>query len=179
MTTKNRVLVTGATGKQGGAVARLLLDHGHAVRALTRKPEAPAARALADKGAELVTGDLTDRAAMDSAVRGVDAVFAMGTPYGGTETETKQGVTAADAAKAAGAFLVYTSVANADKKTGIPHFDSKLAVEKHLRTIGAEATIIAPVYFMENLLFGREQLKKGVYGVPVSPSGQALRHRWR
>ena len=167
MPTKSKVLVTGATGKQGGAVARLLLERGHAVRALTRKPEAPAAQALAGKGAELVTGDLTDRASLDAAVRGVDAVFSMSTPYGGTEAETKQGVTAADAAKAAGAFLVYTSVSNADKKTGIPHFESKFAVEQHIRAIGVQATILAPVYFMENLFFGRDQLKKGVYAVPV------------
>ncbi len=171
MPTKIKVLVTGATGKQGGSVARLLLEHGQSVRALTRKPEAPAARALADRGVELVQGDLTDRAAMDAAVRGVDAVFSMSTPFGaGTQTETVQGVTVADAAKAAGVFLLYTSVANADKQTGIPHFDSKFEVEKHIRAIGLEAAIIAPVYFMENLFFGRDQLKKGVYGVPVPPA---------
>jgi len=171
MTTKSTVLVTGATGKQGGAVARLLLDHGHAIRALTRKPESPAARALADRGAEVVKGDLTDRATMDSAARGVDAVFSVSTPYGGgPASETKQGVTVADAAKTANAFLVYTSVANADKRTEIPHFDSKFEVEKHIRAIQAESTIIAPVYFMENLFYGREQLKKGVYAAPVPPT---------
>jgi uncharacterized protein YbjT (DUF2867 family) len=170
MPTKIKVLVTGATGKQGGAVARLLLEHGHTVRALTRTPESPPAKALAEKGAELVKGDTTDRASLDSAARGVDAVFSVSTPFGaGPPSETKQGVTVADAAKAAGAFLLYTSVANADKKTGIPHFDSKFEVEKHIRASGAEATIIAPVYFMENLFFGRDQLKKGVYGSPVSP----------
>jgi uncharacterized protein YbjT (DUF2867 family) len=170
MTTKNKILVTGATGKQGGAVTRLLLEHGHAVRALTRKPEAPAAKALADRGVEVVKGDLTDRAAMDAAVRGMDAVFSVSTPFGGgPKVETQQGITVADAAKAAGAFLLYTSVANADKRTEIPHFDSKLEVEKHIRAIQVEAAILAPVAFMENLLYGREQLKKGVYGVALSP----------
>jgi uncharacterized protein YbjT (DUF2867 family) len=171
MTTKHKILVTGATGKQGGAVARLLLEHGHALRVLTRKPESPAARALADRGAAVVKGDLTDRSTMDSAVRGVDAVFSVSTPYGGGPTsETKQGVTVADAAKAAGAFLVYSSVANADKRTEIPHFDSKFEVEKHIRAIEVDSTIIAPVYFMENLFYGREQLKKGVYATPVPPT---------
>src|SRR5882757_9881217 len=132
MATTARVLVTGATGSQGGAVAKLLLDHGHQVRAVTRQPDSPAAKALAARGVELVVGDLTDRPAMEAAARGVDAVFAMGTPYeNGTAVEIQQGVTLADAAKAAGAFLVYSSVSNADQKTGVPHFDSKYEVEKH------------------------------------------------
>ena len=58
--------------------------------------------------------------------------------------------------------LVYTSVSDADKKTGIPHFDSKYEVEKHIGSIGARATVVAPVYFMENAFFTREQLQKGV-----------------
>ncbi len=50
------VLVTGATGKQGGALARLLLKKGHRVRALTRKPDSQAAQQLKRLGAELATG---------------------------------------------------------------------------------------------------------------------------
>ncbi len=166
-----KTLVTGATGKQGGAVAHLLLERGRSVRALTRHPDSPAARALAERGAEIVQGDLTDRAAMDAALKGTDAVFLVTTPYGSsTADETKQGVTAADAAKAAGAYVVFTSVGSADRHTGIPHFDSKFEVEKHLGGIGAKAAIIAPVYFMENLMFGRDQLKKGVYAVPLAPN---------
>jgi uncharacterized protein YbjT (DUF2867 family) len=167
----NKTLVTGATGKQGGAVAHLLLEHGRSVRALTRHPDSPAARALAERGAEIVKGDLTDRVAMDAAIKGTDAVFLVTTPYGSSPAEeTKQGVTVADVAKAAGAYVVFTSVSNADRDTGIPHFDSKFEVEKHLRAIGAQAAIIAPVYFMENLFFTRDQLKKGVYAVPLPPN---------
>jgi uncharacterized protein YbjT (DUF2867 family) len=167
----NKVLVTGATGKQGGAVAHLLLERGRSVRAMTRHPDSPAAQALAKLGAEIVKGDLTDRAAADAAIKGTDAVFLVTTPYGSSPAEeTKQGVTAADAIKAAGAYVVFTSVSNADRHTGIPHFDSKFEVEKHLRGIGAQAAILAPVYFMENLMFVRDQLKSGVYAVPVSPS---------
>src|SRR5690242_16344036 len=133
MTTRTRVLVTGATGSQGGAVAKLLLDHGHQVRAVTRTPDSPAAKSLAAHGVELVAVDLADRRAIDGAARGVDAVFAMATPFGnGIAGETQQGKNVADAAKAAGAFLVYSSVANADKKTGVPHFESKYEVEKHI-----------------------------------------------
>ena len=80
MTTSLNILVTGATGRQGGAVARQLRDHGHAVRAITRSPDAPAAAELARLGVELVRGDLADRDAMERAARGVDAVFSMATP---------------------------------------------------------------------------------------------------
>jgi uncharacterized protein YbjT (DUF2867 family) len=164
------VLVTGATGKQGGAVARLLLERGHKVRAFTRNAESPAARALVSAGAELAVGKLEDRALLDRATGGVDAVFSMGTPFeAGTQAEIKQGVAVADAAKAAGAYLVYTSVGSADKGTGIPHFESKYEVEKHIRSIGAKAAVIAPVYFMENVHFTREQLKQGIYATPLPP----------
>ena len=165
------VLVTGATGKQGGHVARLLLKSGHSVYAFTRKADSPAAGALAKLGAEIVTGDLSDRASVERAVEDVDAIFAMGTPFeAGMEAETKQGVTVADAAKAKGKYLVYTSVGSANKNTGIPHFDSKWRVEQHIAKIGAEAAIIAPVYFMENVIaFGKQQLKEGLYATPLRP----------
>jgi uncharacterized protein YbjT (DUF2867 family) len=171
--TKQTILVTGATGKQGGALAHRLLERGHAVRALTRKPESDAAKALAAKGATLVQGDLSDRASIDRALAGATSVFSMSTPFeAGEAAETLQGVTVADAAKAAGAFLLYTSVGGADKKTGVPHFESKWKVEEHIAKIGARATVIAPVYFMSNALMfgGAEQLKKGVYGSPLTPT---------
>src|SRR6267378_5663930 len=78
MGTKRSVLVTGATGQQGGAVARALLSRGHRVKALTRKPDSDAARRLMSAGADLVTGDLGDRASVVKAARGVDTVFLMG-----------------------------------------------------------------------------------------------------
>lgn len=157
-----RILVLGATGQQGGAVVDALT--GFQLRALTRKPGSPAAQALAARGVEVVAGDLNDRASVDAALRGVEAVFAAITPYeAGTEAETKQGVLVADAAKAAGAFVVYSSVANADRKTGIPHFDSKFLVEQHLASIGVPHTILAPTAFYDNALRGAAQLKQGVY----------------
>ena len=163
------VLVTGATGKQGGHVARLLLKRGHNVHAFTRVTDSPAARKLAELGAKIVTGDLSDRASVGRAVEGADAIFAMSTPFeAGIEAETKQGLTVADAAKAKGKYLVYTSVGSANKNTGIPHFDSKWRVEQHIVKIGAEATIIAPVYFMENVIaFGKQQLQEGFYATPL------------
>jgi uncharacterized protein YbjT (DUF2867 family) len=164
-----RVLVTGATGKQGGAVAHALLARGHHIRALTRNAASRGGRALADEGAELVVGDFTNRASLDRALDGVDAVFAMATPFeAGLDAETRQGVTLADAAKAAGVFLLYSSVGSADRQTGIPHFDSKYVVEQHIQDIGVAHTILAPVFFMENATtFGREQLAQGVYALAM------------
>ncbi len=165
------VLVTGATGKQGGAVARRLLERGHKVRAFTRKVDSPAAKAIAAAGAELVAGTLEDRAALDRAAGGADVVFSMGTPFeSGIDSETRQGVTVADAAKAAGAYLVYTSVGSANQNTGIPHFESKKLVEDHVAKIGVKASIVAPVYFMENIRFTLQQVREGIYATPLTPA---------
>ena len=79
-------------------------------------------------------------------------------------------ISAADAAKAAGVHLVFTSVGSANRQTGVPHFDSKYEVEQHIAKIGARATVLAPVYFMENLHFGKEQLAKGIYASPLPPT---------
>ena len=164
------VVVTGSTGKQGGAVARGLLERGHKVRAVTRDPNSGQAKLLANAGATLVAASLEDTAAIKKALEGATSLFAMTTPYGGTDAETKQGITAADAAKAAGVHLVFTSVGSANRQTGVPHFDSKYEVEKHIAKIGVRATILAPVAFMENLYFIKEQLAKGIYASALSPT---------
>ena len=108
------VLVTGATGKQGGAVVDSLLTRGHQVRALTRNSASPAANRLRQQGAEIAVGDFSDHDSLVRAARGADAVYAMSTPYEqGAEKETAQGITITDAAKAAGiAHFIYSSVAS-------------------------------------------------------------------
>jgi len=165
------VVVTGSTGNQGGAVARGLLERGHKVRAVTRDPSSSQAKSLANAGATLVAASLEDTAAITKALEGATSLFAMTTPYGGgTEPETRQGVAAADAAKAAGVHLVFTSVNSANRQTGVPHFDSKYEVEKHIARIGVRATILAPAFFMENLYYGKEQLAKGIYAVALPPT---------
>ena len=154
MSGKLKVLVTGATGKQGGHLVNELLARGHSVRALTRKPESPAAAALAERGVAVVTGDFEDQGSLERAARGVDTVFAMATPFEiGEKGETREGINIVHAAAAAGvSHLVYSSVAGADRATGIPHFDSKFEVEKEIRRSGVPFTIVAPVFFMENFL---------------------------
>jgi uncharacterized protein YbjT (DUF2867 family) len=151
---KLKVLVTGATGKQGGHLVRELLARGHAIRALTRKPDSPAAAALAKIGVTIVPGDFEDQQSLERAARGVDTIFAMSTPFErGANTETREGINIVRAASHAGVtHLVYTSVAGADRASGIPHFDSKFEVEKEIRRSGVPFTIVAPVFFMENFL---------------------------
>src|SRR5277367_4531518 len=94
------VVVTGATGKQGGAVARGLLARGHEVRAITRDPDSSQAKLLASAGATLVAASLEDTAVIANALKGATSLFAMTTPAGGTELEIRQGIAAADAARA-------------------------------------------------------------------------------
>jgi uncharacterized protein YbjT (DUF2867 family) len=163
------IVVTGSTGKQGGAVARGLLERGHEVRAVTRDPDSSQAKSLANAGATIVAASLEDTAAITKALEGATSLFAMTTPFGGGD-EKRQGVAAADAAKAAGVHLVFTSVNSANRQTGVPHFDSKYEVEKHIAKVGVRATILAPAFFMENLYFGREQLAKGIYASALPPT---------
>lgn len=172
MTQELTVVVTGSTGKQGGAVARGLLERGHKVRAVTRDPNSSQAKSLANAGATLVAASLEDTAAITKALEGATSLFAMTTPTpsGGTDAETRQGIATADAAKAAGDDLVFTSVGSANRQTGIPHFDSKYEVEKHIVKIGVRATILAPVSFMENLFFAKAQLTKGIYAAALPPT---------
>jgi len=168
------VLVTGATGQQGGALARVLLDKGHRVRAFVRKPDSPEAKELERLGAELTEGNFEQPSTIEDAARGVDAVFVVATPFeAGTEAEVRHGIAAVDAAKAAGVgHLVYSSVANADRDTAIPHFDSKREVEEHIERLGVPYTIVAPVYFMENLLapWTLPELKEGRLPMALSSS---------
>ncbi len=168
---KLAVVVTGATGKQGGAVVKCLLERGHEVRAVTRSTDSAKARELAEAGVALVRASLDETAALTKALEGATSLFAMTTPFeGGTQAEMRQGISAADAANAAGVHLVFTSVSNANRKTGVPHFDSKYAVEEHIAKIGVRATVLAPAFFMENLYFGREQLAKSIYAMALPPT---------
>ncbi|MFE1382626.1 NmrA/HSCARG family protein [Streptomyces sp. NPDC058740] len=171
------VAVTGATGAQGGATARALLAAGHHVRALTRDPAAPTAEALRALGAELCRADFDDRASLDAALAGADALFAVTTPFGtDTATEVRQGGTLVDAAAAADlGHVVFASAAHADRATGIPHYDSKYEIERHLAASGLPWTVIAPAAFMDNYADGwtLEGLRDGSFAWPM-PSGVPL-----
>jgi len=179
MTNQNKtILVTGATGQQGGAVTDALLNRGFNVRGLTRNAQSPKSIALAGRGVQMVEGNFQNLESLIDAVRGVDSVFFMTTPFEeGVDAETQQGLTMIEAIRKAGGVehVVYTSVASADQNTGIPHFDSKYEVEKVLAASGLNYTIVAPVYFMDNARNPQaiEGVQNGVYAVGV-PEGKPL-----
>ncbi|MET9826521.1 NmrA family NAD(P)-binding protein [Streptomyces sp. NPDC006349] len=165
------VLVTGATGRQGGATARALLAAGVPVRALVRDPATDRAEAVEALGAELVTGDLHDRESVIRAAEGARAVFSVQMP-GITaegfdfEGEVAQGVNLVEGAKAAGVpQFVHTSVTGAGQHTETPGWadgrwasmeptlGAKSAIQDRVRAAGfPHWTLLKPGFFMENFL---------------------------
>ncbi|MBB4979782.1 MULTISPECIES: NmrA/HSCARG family protein [Streptomyces] len=164
------VAVTGATGAQGGATARSLLAAGHRVRALTRRPDSPAADTLRALGADVRYADFDDRDSLDTALAGTDSLFAVTSFEAGIETEIRQGGSLVDAAAAARlGHVVLTSVAHADRDTGVPHYESKRTVEQHLRASGTPWTVIGPAAFMDNYAGGwtADGLREGTFAWPM------------
>jgi len=175
------ILVTGATGAQGGAVVRHLMSRGWGVRALTRDPDKPAARKLAENGVRVVRGDQEDRRSLDEAVEGAYGVFSVqnfwdGFPARvlGAEGEVRQGKNLADAAKAARVeHFVQTTAAGAIR-SGLKHVDSKRDIEDYARQLELPMTLIRPVFFMDNFnteVFGmRQQVMAGRLALPLAPN---------
>lgn len=148
------ILVTGATGKQGGALISELVGAPFTLRAMTRKPDGDAASRLRAAGVELVQGDLDDDRSLRRAIEGAWGVFAVQNTWeAGVEREETQGKRLATIAREAGVqHYVYASVGSAHRHTGIPHFDNKARVEDTVRTLGFPSYFIyRPVFFMENL----------------------------
>ncbi len=165
------VLVSGATGRQGGATARELLAAGVRVRALVRDPDSARAEAVEALGAELVTGDLRDRDSIIRAADGARAVFSVQMPEFTAagpdfDGEIAQGVNLVEGARAAGvAQFVHTSVSGAKQRTEDPRWISgrwpmaeislkaKVAIEDRVRAAGfPHWTLLKPATFMENFL---------------------------
>jgi len=166
------ILVLAATGGQGRAVSTALLERGAPLRALVRNPASPGARALAERGAEIVTGSLDDADSLTAAMQDVAAVFAMTTPFeSGVDAEIEQGhtiITAAERARAA--HLVFSSVAGANQDSGVPHFESKKVIEAELESSALPHTILGPTYFYDNALGGIDRIRTdGVLDLPLPP----------
>jgi uncharacterized protein YbjT (DUF2867 family) len=155
MANEKTILITGATGKQGGATLRHLAKQGgFKLRAMTRKPDSDAAKALSALGAEVVQGDLDDRASLERAFAGAWGLFSVQNTWeAGVEKEEEQGKLVAKIARDKGVqHFVYTSVGSADEGTGIPHFENKFRVEQTIKQLGFPShVILRPVFFMENL----------------------------
>ena len=178
MNANKLIAVAGATGQQGGATTRHLLEREFRVRALTRDPNSESARKLVEAGAETVAADLADPATLGPALDGVYGVFSVQNfwlPGVGYEGEITQGKNLADAAAAAGVqHFVYSSVGGAERNAGVSHFDSKWIIEQHVETLGLPATILRPVAFMENNLYQRDAILSGTFPTGGIAPGRTL-----
>jgi uncharacterized protein YbjT (DUF2867 family) len=164
------ILVTGATGHQGGAVLHHLRERHFPVRALTRDSNSPKARALMTPGVETVSADLDDPVSLGRALEDVYGVYSVQPFTANMDEEVRQGNHLVDAANRAEiGHFVYSSVVAADAGTGIPHFESKAKIEEHLRNTGIPYTIFRPVSFMENWLGARDRTEAGTLTLPLRP----------
>jgi len=144
------VTVTGATGRQGGAVVRHLLSDGWRVRALTRSPQRQAARDLAALGAEVVQADMADRGSLVEPFRGAYGLYSVQNPMISGVDEITQGRNVADVARDAGVHhVVYGSTGVGVPGTGVGWWESKLAVQAHMEELGLPLTVLRPTAFME------------------------------
>jgi uncharacterized protein YbjT (DUF2867 family) len=147
------ITVIGATGQQGGAVIDALLKQRVPIRAVTRNPNGDKARALVQRGVEVIRADLEDADSVRAAFDGASAGFAMTTHNGpdGPRREVAHGrAIAAAASDAALPFLVYSSVGGVDRDSGVPHFESKHKIEEVLLR-AVPVTLVRPTFFMETL----------------------------
>ncbi len=137
------VLVIGATGAQGGSVASHLLNRRTCkVRALTRKPESPAAQRLRLLGAEVVRGELDDRGSLRAALRGADAVFGVTDYWEHFEKEAEHGRNLINAV--AGAEVEHFVLST------LPHLDQKYEMEQYARSLGLPVTFVHVAFYYDN-----------------------------
>ena len=146
------IVVLGATGQQGGAVARALLATGRwKLRTITRDTTSPSATNLARQGVDVRAASLDEPESLQTAFEGAYGVYSVQGTEGGADTEVRRGTAVADAAKANRIkHFIYASVGGADRTSGVPHFESKGRIEQHVRNIGLPATIVRPTFFMDN-----------------------------
>ncbi len=174
---KNRdiILVTGATGNQGGAIAYQLLSNGCRVRAMTRDPQSAASKALAARGAELVKGDFGDLESLANALKGVWGAYSVQNTFTeGVAVEEEYGKRFAEIAREMNiGHFVYSSVGSAHRNTGIPHFDSKWRIEEKIRSLRFPShTILRPAFFMENFAspwFKSALVEEGKFKIALKP----------
>jgi uncharacterized protein YbjT (DUF2867 family) len=157
--TRKTILVFGATGAQGGSVARALLSRGRFnVRALTRKPDSDAANALRALGAEIVKGDLDDPASLEAALRGCYGAFGVTNFWEHFDKEGPQGRNLVNAVAAAKIeHFVFSTLPPIEKETNgalrSPHFDLKAEHEELARSLGIPSTFVHVPFYYENFLY--------------------------
>lgn len=161
MTDNKTIFVTGGTGNQGGAVVRNLVDQGFKIIALTRNPTSAKGQNLKNLPIQVVKGDLNNADTYREYLKDVYGIFSVQTFENGVAKEINQGITLATLAKEFGInHFLYSSVYGADLNTGVPHIESKLKIENHIKQIGLPFTIIRPTSLFENFLI--PQVKKGI-----------------
>lgn len=167
-TSNKTILVTGATGHQGGAVLHHLRGK-FPLRVLTRKLDRPEALSLAGQGVELAQGDLNDVASVERAMDGLYGAYSVQKSKD-NPAEVPQGINVVDAARRQELdHFVYSSVVGADQHTGIPHFETKYKIEQHLNASGIPHTILRPVFFMDNWFNWKDQILNGHLELPLKP----------
>ena len=174
------IAVVGATGLQGRAVCRRLLDQGWRVRALTRNPAGAGARELAGLGAEVVKADSEERETLERGFSGVDGVYSVQNHHiSGYDGERLQGKNVADAVVAVNVgHLVYASTGNGLPGTGIGSWDAKVAVAEHARSVGAPLTVLRPTAFMELMTEKRFYPQASVWHVMPKLMGETRPIGW-
>lgn len=168
--TDRTILVAGATGHQGGAVARSLLDRGFAVQGLTRDPDQPAARELEEIGATMVRGDLYEPETLEPLTADVDGVFCVADFWSeGYTGQVRQATNLARVAADAGVdHFVVSGVAGSDRDSGLPHFESCEKIEANVRKFGLPWTFLRPVFFMQNFEGFRPDIVDGTLALPIT-----------
>ena len=192
------VAVFGATGAQGSSVVgALLAASGYKVRALTRNPDSSGAKALTEKGCEVVKVDMEDASSLENALKGCYGAFVV-TNYwgllgeevqkqnpnaadGAMEREVKQGKLIADASKKlALKHVIYSGVENSSECTNKPcqHFDGKALVEEYLDSIKVPNTSTRLAFYYQNFInfFPPQKNEDGTYSVtlPLKKSMHAM-----
>jgi uncharacterized protein YbjT (DUF2867 family) len=164
------IFVTGGSGNQGNAVARSLIKNGFKVKTLSRKPQNANVQSLKKIGVEIIEGDLNDSSTYRDALVNVYGIFCVLSYDAGVDKEIRQGFRLADLAREAHVkHFVYSSVIGCDLDTGIPHWESKLKIENHIKHIGLPYTIIRPTSLYENFLIPpvKSRIVRGKLGTPV------------
>jgi uncharacterized protein YbjT (DUF2867 family) len=180
--------VFGATGNQGGSVIKAVLadpvlSKEYKIRAITRDASKPAAQALAAKGVEVVSADMSSKASVAPAVQGAHTVYLVTNFWESMSAnkEIAQGKAVTDASKAAGVQrIIFSSLINVTEASGgklshVSHFDGKANIEKYIRDSGVPAAFVLPGFFMSNLINFIKKNEDGSYTYALPVSGDKAR----
>ena len=168
-------LVTGITGRVGGATAKHLLAQGKKVRALVRNREKAAN--WADQGVELVDGDWNDSAAIERALKGVEGAFVMLPTVWAPSPDYKE---AKDVianyvealTKAAPPRVVALSSMGANKTSGLGMITALSLLEQGFRNLTSPVAFVRAGGFYENFLYGLQAAQGGTLPVFYNPTNR-------